>query len=120
MKIERILLAVLMFAIAGAATAADHPSKKLFDTKCASCHGKDLKGSAPMAKVFKVEPAKLDLTGAETAAKSDEELNKITAKGMGKMPAYEKSLKPAEIAGLTAYIRSITPAKKAESAPAEK
>lgn len=100
--------------------AADHPSKKLYDTKCASCHGKDLKGNAAMAKVFKVEPAVLDLTSAATAAKSDEELMTITTKGLRKMPAYEKSFKPAEIKGLIDYIRSVTPKVEAKEKAADK
>lgn len=108
----RFVFFVLPIFLAGAYLGAtDHPSKKLYDTKCASCHGKDLKGNATMAKMFKVEPSLMDLTTSVTGAKSDDELVKLTTKGVGKMPGYEKSLKPTEIMGLVKYIRSVTPQK---------
>jgi mono/diheme cytochrome c family protein len=114
--IRTIVGLMLVGMAANLLSAADHPSKKLFDTKCASCHGKDLKGNATMAKAFKVEPAKLDLTSAESTGKKDDQLIAITSKGAGKMPAYEKSLKADEIKGLVSYIRSVAPAKEAPAA----
>ncbi len=41
----------------------------------------------------------------------DAELTEIIAKGKNKMPGYEKSLKPNEIRGLVAYVRSLAPKK---------
>jgi mono/diheme cytochrome c family protein len=93
-------------------SGGDHPSKKLYDSKCSSCHGKDLKGSKTMAKAFKVDPSALDLIDEPTLKKTDEELMQLTAKGVGKMPAYEKSLKPADMVGLVQYLRSVTSSKK--------
>lgn len=109
MKPGFILSIGLLIMIGSGAMAADHPSKKLYDTKCASCHGKDLKGNAAMAKAFKIEASALDLTTEAARKKTDEEFIRVTAKGVGKMPAYEKTLKPAEITGLVEYIRSVAP-----------
>jgi len=41
------------------------------------------------------------------AGKSDADLRAVIEKGKNKMPAYGKSLKPEEIQGLVAYIRSL-------------
>ncbi|MBI4397240.1 MAG: cytochrome c [Elusimicrobia bacterium] len=82
---------------------------KAYTGKCASCHGKDLKGSPTMAKMFKVDAAALNLVDEGTLAKTDEELTKITADGLNKMPAYKSKLKPEEIAAQVAYIRSLAP-----------
>lgn len=78
----------------------------LYNSKCASCHGKDGKGNPAMAKMFKVEPAVLDLTTKAVQDKKDEELNALTANGKGKMPAYKGKVSDADIAALTAHIRS--------------
>ena len=115
------IASVLAYVRSGLGGGAEDPFAKLYSAKCASCHGKDGKGSAAMSKVFKVEPAALDLTTAGTAAKSDDDLAGLTAKGKDKMPAFEGKLKPEEIKGLVAYMRTLAPAKKAEgAAPAPK
>ena len=102
---------VLCAAFAVSAAAAELPGQTVYDsTRCAMCHGKAGQGNPAMAKVFKVEPAQLDLTSAATAAKSDAQLNSVITKGQGKMPAYGGKLKPADIEALTAYIRSLAPA----------
>lgn len=85
--------------------------KKIYDTKCASCHGKDGKGNKAMAKVFKVEPAALDLTSSTITDKKDEELLKIIAEGKNKMPAYGKQLKAEQQKSVLQYIRGLAPKK---------
>ena len=80
--------------------------QKIYSTKCASCHGKDAKGNAGMAKMFKAEPGALNLIDEATLAKSDEELAKITTEGLGKMPAYKGKLTEADIAAIIKYLRS--------------
>ena len=90
-------------------SAPDEKFGKIFAAKCASCHGKDGKGKPAMAKVFKVEPAALDLTTETVAEKKNEDLDAITAEGKGKMPAYKGKLTPAEISGLSAYIKALAP-----------
>ncbi len=94
-------------APAPAAAANLDAASKNYAAKCASCHGKDGKGNAAMAKMFKVDNALLDMTDAATLSKTDAELNDLTAKGINKMPGYAGKLKDQEIADLTTYIRSL-------------
>lgn len=104
-------------APAGAkSAAAKDPAQGLYAAKCASCHGKDGKGNAALAKALKVEPASLSLTAPETGAKTDAELLTVMKKGAGKMPGYDGKLSAAELADLLRYSRSLAP-KKAEPAP---
>src|SRR5207247_1583577 len=62
-----------------------------YKTKCAACHGATGKGDTPAGKTMGAS----DLTKA--AAKGDAELKAAIENGRNKMPAYGKSLKPAEI-----------------------
>jgi mono/diheme cytochrome c family protein len=48
-----------------------------------------------------------DFTSAEVQQMSDTQLSDIITNGKGKMPAYGKSLKPDDIKGLVAYIRTL-------------
>lgn len=98
-------------ATLGLACSSVFASQKLYDTKCASCHGKDGKGKPAMAKVFKVEPKALDLTSEGIAGKKDEELLKIIAEGKNKMPSYAKQLKAEEQKSVLRYMRSLAPKK---------
>ena len=94
-----------------------HPFEKLYSQKCKSCHGTDGKGKAAMTKALKIDLEKLDLSLSST--KSDEELMKITAEGVEKMPGFGKNLKKEEIAGLVHYIRTFVPREKSEGKKAE-
>jgi mono/diheme cytochrome c family protein len=80
---------------------ADEASAKLYQSKCAACHGADGSGNTTVGKTLKIR----DLRDPEVQKQSDAELATIIAKGKEKMPAYEKSLKESEIKGLVAYIR---------------
>lgn len=112
MKKMNVLLGGMMVAAAiSTGWAAEDPIQTLYNTKCASCHGKDGKGAASMAKMFKLDIAALDLTDKATLDKKDAVLDGITAKGVGKMPAYEAKLKADEIKALTAYFRSLAKPK---------
>lgn len=93
---------------------ADDAGKKIYDAKCAACHGKDAKGNAAMAKMFKVDASKLNLTSEEFAKKSDEEILKIISDGKGKMPAYSKQIKAEERKAVLSYLRGLAPASQAE------
>jgi mono/diheme cytochrome c family protein len=107
-----ILAAAAMFLAHGAmaADAKGPDGKALFTAKCASCHGKDGKGSAGMAKMFKLELAALNLADAK---EKDEDLAKIVKAGKGKMPKFEGKLKDDEVAAILAYARSLSAPKKA-------
>ncbi len=109
---KSVILAGVALGVANFGLAAEADVAKTYAAKCASCHGKDLKGNPAMAKAFKLEPARLSLVSKQTLNKTDEELNAITAKGEGKMPAYAGKLKAEDIAALTAYIRKVGAEKK--------
>ncbi|MBI4249921.1 MAG: c-type cytochrome [Elusimicrobia bacterium] len=91
---------------------------KLYDAKCASCHGKDGKGKEAMAKMFKLELAALDVVDEASLSKSDKELFDLTADGINKMPGYKEKLQAEEIDAVIAYIRSLAPVP-AKAAPEE-
>ncbi|MFA6093792.1 MAG: c-type cytochrome [Elusimicrobiota bacterium] len=108
-------LAVFPIASVGTVSSADKESgKKIYDAKCAACHGKDGKGNAGLAKAMKLDAKKLDLLGAP--AESDAELAQATKNGRGKMPAFKDKLKSLEIDDIVAYVRSLAPAVGKESA----
>lgn len=66
-----------------------------YKAKCAMCHG---------ANGAKIAPH--DLQGAAVQGMSDEALSAIITNGKGSMPA-SKSLKPDQVTGLVAYIRTL-------------
>ena len=73
----------------------------LFKSKCAGCHAPDGTGSA-MGKKMGAH----DFTSADVQKMSDVELTDTITNGKNKMPKYG-SLKPEEIKGLVAYIRTL-------------
>lgn len=112
MKTRQLGLFILaLAAVTASGRAAEDPIQTLYNQKCASCHGKDGKGTASMAKMFKVDVALLDLTDKATLDKKDDVLDGITSKGIGKMPAYAAKLKADEIKALTVYFRSLAKPK---------
>jgi mono/diheme cytochrome c family protein len=72
-----------------------------FKSKCAACHGADGSGSATGKKM-----GAHDFTAAEVQKMSDAELTDVITNGKNKMPKYG-SMKPEEIKGLVAYIRTL-------------
>ena len=48
-----------------------------------------------------------DFHSPDVQKESDADLTAAIAKGKNKMPSYEKSLKPEDIQGLVAYIRTL-------------
>ena len=87
--------------------AADaQKGKAVFETKCAMCHARDLKGNPAMAKLYKLDLSVLNLVKKETQDKKDADLIAVTTKGKNKMPAQEGKLSADDIAGVVAYIRS--------------
>jgi cytochrome c6 len=89
---------VLVFSALAQAQGAE----SIYKGKCVACHGADGSGSA-MGKKLGVH----DFHGADVQKESDADLTTAIAKGKGKMPGYEKSLKPDDIKGLVAYIRAL-------------
>ncbi len=84
MMIERmgkLALWAACLVLAGLGQAKAAPAGETFDGKCASCHGKDGKGKAAMAK--------------------------IVNDGLGKMPAYKGKLTDADVAVIVKHLRSL-------------
>jgi cytochrome c6 len=73
----------------------------LYKSKCTGCHAADGTGSA-MGKKMGAH----DFTTADVQGMSDAQLTDIITNGKNKMPKYG-SLKPEEIKGLVAYIRTL-------------
>ena len=98
---------LLVCAVSGWAVDAPADAAKTYAAKCVSCHGKDGKGNPAMAKVFKVEPAALDVVKKGTLEKTDAYLGKVIKDGLNKMPAYKDKLSDADISGVVAYVRGL-------------
>ena len=78
--------------------------KATYEKSCVGCHGKDGKGNPAMAKVLGEKG--LNIVGADTAKKSDDQLLKVLAEGAGKMPA-QKSLSKDEQKQVLGHVRSL-------------
>lgn len=94
------LVAAVMLALPLGALAADGAA--VYKARCASCHGADGKGETPVGKKMELR----DLGSADVQKQTDAQIEEITAKGKGKMPAFEGKLKPEEITALVAHMRS--------------
>lgn len=81
---------------------AQNASETLFKSKCVACHGADGTGSAVGKKM-----GAHDFTTAEVQKMSDAELTETITNGKNKMPKYGDKLKPEEIKGLLAHIRTL-------------
>lgn len=106
-KINRAIcgpLGVLLIGLMiGPAAWGDSAGETLYKQKCTPCHAADGSGNNSMGKTLKIR----DLRSPDVQKQSDAELTAIISKGKNKMPSYEKTLKPEDIAGLVGYIRSI-------------
>ncbi len=105
---KRIDVQVLTFATVLAviltlslSVRAQNASETLYKSKCAACHGADGTGSA-MGKKMGAH----DFTTADVQKMSDAELTDTITNGKNKMPKYG-SLKPEDVKGLVAYIRTL-------------
>jgi len=90
-----------------------------FKLRCASCHGKDAKGGAAMAKMYRADPAVFDLTSKTTQAMKDEELAAVILKGRKKMPKFEGKLTEDEVKAMVGYLRTLVAKKETPKAEAK-
>lgn len=99
------LLLALPGYIAGSRAFSSPASSgaEVFKAKCAMCHGPDGNGNTPMGKRFKLR----DLGSPDVQKETDEQITAIVTDGKSPMPGYGKSLSPAQIHDLVAYIRSV-------------
>ncbi len=88
----------------GALAADASTGKATYEKSCVGCHGADGKGNPAMAKVLGEKG--LNIVGADTKKKSDDQLLKVLAEGAGKMPA-QKSLSKDEQKQVLGHVRSL-------------
>ena len=85
-----------------ASSANAFEASSVFNSKCASCHGKDGRARSLHGKH---EHAR-DLTSAEWQdSVSDERIYNSISNGKGKMPAFKKKLSDSQIDELVNYVR---------------
>jgi mono/diheme cytochrome c family protein len=99
-----LVLALSIFSFAAAfADDAVSPSQKLFEGKCAQCHGKDAKGNVKMAKALKVDPINVDLTRAAAVSLTSDQTAAIVTNGKNKMPKFNAD----QIKTIVAYLKTL-------------
>ena len=103
-----ILLGAFMWASTGAA-ADPELGKKVYEKKCASCHGADGKSNAKMEQMLKV---KIPVLGG-SALKPDAEVLKLVSEGKKPMPSFGKSLSKDEIDAVVQYAKALATGKVA-------
>src|SRR3989338_2542414 len=117
----KIIGAVILALSAASGWAGDAGNgKAVFSAKCGSCHDKDGKGNPAMAKMFKAEPAALDLSDEGTQGKTHEEIIGLISQGKNKMPSFTGKLKDGEIDDAAAYIHSLGGKPAVDTAAAAK
>ena len=82
--------------------------KKLFQAKCASCHGASARGDGPAGAALNPRPA--DLT-AMAGQHPDGDFAWKIATGRGPMPAWKGVLKDNQIWDLVNHVQSLAPGK---------
>ncbi|MGA2539422.1 MAG: cytochrome c [Terracidiphilus sp.] len=92
---------VFAFLLSVPLSAHAQDAASIFKSKCVGCHSADGTGSA-MGKKMGAH----DFTSADVQGMSDAQLTDIITNGKNKMPKYA-SLKPEDIKGLVAYIRTL-------------
>jgi mono/diheme cytochrome c family protein len=94
---------------------ADLPgARRLFEDKCAECHGDMGKGDGSQAKMYDPKPS--DLTdAAHMNSVSDGELFYKISEGHRPMPAFKKRYGEEQRWQLVLFIRSLAPAPKTRS-----
>jgi mono/diheme cytochrome c family protein len=100
----KVLTIATVFAVVLSLPLSAHAqdASATFKSKCAGCHAADGTGSA-MGKKMGAH----DFTTADVQKMSDAELTDTITTGKNKMPKYADKLKPEEIKGLVAYIRTL-------------
>jgi mono/diheme cytochrome c family protein len=102
MQVFVTVTATAVMFIFSLSAQAQNAAEALYKSKCAGCHGADGTGSATGKKM-----GAHDFTTADVQGMSDTELSTVITNGKNKMPVYGKSLKPEDVQGLVAYIRTL-------------
>jgi len=98
-------------AAPGSSAPVQPDAKKLYKANCALCHGAQAQGNNAMAKMYKVAPAIMNLSGGDAVGKTEAELIKIITDGKGKMIPYKKKLAKDQIEALAHHLVTLRPPK---------
>jgi len=130
-KMRKLLLAILVLGTywLGAQTAWQAPpeadqlvnplkgdeasikkGEKIYQSLCASCHGKTGKGDVPAMQSLRPKPT--DLTSEAVQKQSDGAIFWKISEGRGLMASYKNMLSEEDRWALVNYIRSLAPEKK--------
>ncbi len=82
--------------------------KKLFEGKCARCHGKVGTGNPKMAKLLKVPLKKVDLHRDEVVRMSAYQIEAMIDSGKHRMPKYRGKLTDMQIHEIAQYVKTLT------------
>ena len=85
-------------------------AQQLFDSVCATCHGRDGRGGVPSAEGQ--PPPRNFVDEAFQASRSDAELKQSIRGGKGPMPPFGSSFDDEQLELLVAYIRGFNPRKQ--------
>jgi cbb3-type cytochrome c oxidase subunit III len=88
------------FAQSKTGTAA--AGKSIYATNCTTCHGADGKGNST-GRAMGVK----DLNAPEAVRMTDAQIKRTITNGKGNMPPWKSQLSEAQIADVTAFIRSM-------------
>jgi mono/diheme cytochrome c family protein len=94
--------------IAGASLASAQAGnadegKKIFSTKCVTCHGPDGSGNTSVGKSLKAA----DLRSPDVQKKADTDFYTQVDQGKGKMPGFGRVLNKTQINDVVAYVRQV-------------
>ena len=107
-----MMLVVLLAPSVALADAPNPAIERTWKAKCASCHGADGKGATEQGKKMQVA----DMSTADWQTKmTDDKIKAAISDGLKRdkngvkqeMEAYKSKLRPDQIDGLTAYVRTL-------------
>lgn len=87
-----------------AAVASSHPGASVYAHECQSCHGARGRGDGAAARNANIDVP--DLTDAEMASQSDDELFAIVTRGHKPMPAFRDRLNEQQRWDVVRYVRA--------------
>lgn len=97
------LASLCLVASVAAQSGNSDEGKKIFSTKCVTCHGQDGSGNTSVGKSLKAA----DLRSPDVQKKADADFYAQVENGKGKMPPFGKALNKTQINDVVAYVRQL-------------